>query len=256
LKGAGTLIGSAAATPGLCERGNPGMAIPVPGRADGGHRRHPRAVRECRAVGARGCVGARDGGRQRRARGRQRGLLASDIARELRTWVTCNSSPVAPLDDERRGDRGGRRASGARTASGAAFLAAIYLQAISEPARPPWARGSLAPAGSHGRAQSDLNTLVDSTIWAQRRWASGIFVPAAGMRRSSELLGLRDWRRRSYLWLSMPDARGGTLPAADLSVAHTQPPAGTNSVTAAGTETGGRVACTRWRLNSLCLDRD
>jgi NAD(P)H-hydrate epimerase len=88
LKGAGTLIATAGAIPGLCERGNPGMATPGAGDVLTGA--IAGILAQCRdpALAARvgvwvhamaGDSAARNGG--------ERGLLASDIARELRTWV-------------------------------------------------------------------------------------------------------------------------------------------------------------------------
>ena len=88
LKGAGTLVATAAATPGLCERGNPGMATPgagdvLTGTIAGILAQCANAVLSAR-VGV--WVHAMAGDSVARAGG-QRGLLASDIARELRTWV-------------------------------------------------------------------------------------------------------------------------------------------------------------------------
>ena len=88
LKGAGTLVATAGAVPGLCERGNPGMATPGAGDVLTGV--IAGILAQCRdaALAARvgvwvhamaGDSAARNGG--------ERGLLASDIARELRTWV-------------------------------------------------------------------------------------------------------------------------------------------------------------------------
>jgi ADP-dependent NAD(P)H-hydrate dehydratase / NAD(P)H-hydrate epimerase len=88
LKGAGTLVATAGAVPGLCERGNPGMATPGAGDVLTGA--IAGILAQCRdpALAARvgvwvhamaGDSAARDGG--------ERGLLASDIARELRAWV-------------------------------------------------------------------------------------------------------------------------------------------------------------------------
>jgi len=88
LKGAGTLVGTAGAVPGLCERGNPGMATPGAGDVLTGA--IAGILAQCRdaALAARvgvwvhamaGDSAARDGG--------ERGLIARDIARELRTWV-------------------------------------------------------------------------------------------------------------------------------------------------------------------------
>jgi NAD(P)H-hydrate epimerase len=88
LKGAGTLVATTDAIPGLCERGNPGMATPGAGDVLTGT--IAGILAQCRdaALAARvgvwvhamaGDSAARNGG--------ERGLLASDIARELRTWV-------------------------------------------------------------------------------------------------------------------------------------------------------------------------
>jgi ADP-dependent NAD(P)H-hydrate dehydratase / NAD(P)H-hydrate epimerase len=88
LKGAGTLVATAGAIPGLCERGNPGMATAGAGDVLTGAiagilaqcRDAPGAARAAVWVHAMaGDSAARSGG--------ERGLLASDIARELRTWV-------------------------------------------------------------------------------------------------------------------------------------------------------------------------
>jgi len=87
LKGAGTLVGGTGRTPGLCERGNPGMASAGMGDVLTGaiagilaQCRDPwRAARVGVLVHAMaGDAVARTG---------ERGLLASDVARELRTCV-------------------------------------------------------------------------------------------------------------------------------------------------------------------------
>jgi NAD(P)H-hydrate epimerase len=88
LKGAGTLVATAGSVPGLCERGNPGMATPgagdvLTGTIAGILAQCKDAVLAARVgVWVHGMAGdsaARSGG--------QRGLIATDIARELRTWV-------------------------------------------------------------------------------------------------------------------------------------------------------------------------
>jgi NAD(P)H-hydrate epimerase len=88
LKGAGTLVATAGFVPGLCERGNPGMATPGAGDVLTGAIAGILAQCKDAALSARvgvwvhamaGDSAARSGG--------QRGLVASDIARELRTWV-------------------------------------------------------------------------------------------------------------------------------------------------------------------------
>jgi ADP-dependent NAD(P)H-hydrate dehydratase / NAD(P)H-hydrate epimerase len=88
LKGAGTLVATAGAVPGLCERGNPGMATAGAGDVLTGAIAGILAQCKDSALAARvgvwvhamaGDSAARSGG--------QRGLVASDIAHELRTWV-------------------------------------------------------------------------------------------------------------------------------------------------------------------------
>ena len=88
LKGAGTLVATAGSVPGLCERGNPGMATPGAGDVLTGAIAGILAQCKDAALAARvgvwvhamaGDSAARSGG--------ERGLLASDIAHELRTWV-------------------------------------------------------------------------------------------------------------------------------------------------------------------------
>ncbi|HEY2591600.1 MAG TPA: NAD(P)H-hydrate dehydratase, partial [Steroidobacteraceae bacterium] len=88
LKGAGTLVGTSGRIPGICERGNPGMASAGMGDVLTGATvgilaqcGDPwQAARVAVLVHAMsGDVAARGGG--------ERGLLASDVARELRTCV-------------------------------------------------------------------------------------------------------------------------------------------------------------------------
>ena len=87
LKGAGTLVGTANRIPGLCERGNPGMATRRNRRrADGAI---AGILAQCRDTWLAARVGvlvhamAGDAA----ARGGERGLLASDVARELHNCV-------------------------------------------------------------------------------------------------------------------------------------------------------------------------
>jgi NAD(P)H-hydrate epimerase len=88
LKGAGTLIATRGSVPGICERGNPGMATPGAGDvltgAIAGILAQCRDPRRAARVGV--WVHAMAGDSVARSGG-QRGLIASDIARELRTWV-------------------------------------------------------------------------------------------------------------------------------------------------------------------------
>ncbi len=87
LKGAGTLVGSTARTPGLCERGNPGMATAGTGDVLTGA--IAGILAQCRDAWLAARVGvlvhamAGDAA----ARGGERGLLASDVARELHNCV-------------------------------------------------------------------------------------------------------------------------------------------------------------------------
>lgn len=83
LKGAGTLVGSAGRTPGVCERGNPGMASAGTGDVLTGA--IAGILAQCRDPWTAARVGvlvhamAGDAA----ARGGERGVLASDLAREL-----------------------------------------------------------------------------------------------------------------------------------------------------------------------------
>jgi NAD(P)H-hydrate epimerase len=88
LKGAGTLVATAGEISGLCERGNPGMATPGAGDVLTGT--IAGILAQCRAAASAARVGvwvhAMAGDSAARAGG-ERGLIASDISRELRTWV-------------------------------------------------------------------------------------------------------------------------------------------------------------------------
>lgn len=87
LKGAGTLVGAAGKTPGLCEQGNPGMASAGMGDVLTGA--IAGILAQCRdpwlATRAAVLVHAMAGDTV--ARGGERGLLAGDVARELRSAV-------------------------------------------------------------------------------------------------------------------------------------------------------------------------
>ena len=87
LKGAGTLIASPCTVPSLCERGNPGMAIPGMGDVLTGA--IAGILAQCRDAGlaTRAAVMAHAAAGDQLARGGERGLLAGDVARELRHWV-------------------------------------------------------------------------------------------------------------------------------------------------------------------------
>lgn len=87
LKGAGTLVGARGRTPGVCERGNPGMATAGSGDVLTGA--IAGILAQCRDPWTAARVGvlvhamAGDAA----ARGGERGLLASDLARELHNCV-------------------------------------------------------------------------------------------------------------------------------------------------------------------------
>src|SRR5204862_4935822 len=87
LKGAGTLIGAPGKTPGICNRGNPGMA--TAGMGDVLTGAIAGILAQCHDPWAAARVGvlvhamAGDAA----ARGGERGLLAGDLARELHNCV-------------------------------------------------------------------------------------------------------------------------------------------------------------------------
>jgi len=87
LKGAGTLVGRAGQPPGLCERGNPGMA--TAGMGDVLTGAVAGVFAQCRDTwqAARVAVLAHAMSGDAAARGGQRGLLAGDVARELRATI-------------------------------------------------------------------------------------------------------------------------------------------------------------------------
>jgi NAD(P)H-hydrate epimerase len=87
LKGAGTLIGGPGRTPGICERGNPGMASAGMGDVLTGVIAGIYA--QCRDLwmAARAGVQAHALAGDIAARAGKRGLLASDVIRELRACV-------------------------------------------------------------------------------------------------------------------------------------------------------------------------
>jgi ADP-dependent NAD(P)H-hydrate dehydratase / NAD(P)H-hydrate epimerase len=87
LKGAGTLVGTRGRIPGLCERGNPGMASAGMGDVLTGAT--AGVLSQCGDpwVAARVAVLVHAMSGDLVARGGERGLLAGDVARELRTCV-------------------------------------------------------------------------------------------------------------------------------------------------------------------------
>jgi NAD(P)H-hydrate epimerase len=87
LKGAGTLIGGPAQVPGICERGNPGMAAPGMGDVLTGAIAGIEAQIGDPWVAARVGVLAHAMAGDAEGRNGERGVLASEVARELRTWV-------------------------------------------------------------------------------------------------------------------------------------------------------------------------
>ncbi len=88
LKGAGTLVATTGAVPAICGRGNPGMATPGAGDVLTGA--IAGVLAQCRDPARAARVGvwvhAMAGDSAARSGG-ERGLIASDIVRELRTWV-------------------------------------------------------------------------------------------------------------------------------------------------------------------------
>jgi NAD(P)H-hydrate epimerase len=87
LKGAGTLIGSTGAVPQICERGNPGMAIPGMGDVLSGT--IAGILGQCADVQLAVAAGvfAHASAGDALARGGERGILATDVIRELRNWI-------------------------------------------------------------------------------------------------------------------------------------------------------------------------
>jgi ADP-dependent NAD(P)H-hydrate dehydratase / NAD(P)H-hydrate epimerase len=87
LKGAGTLVGSGARAPGLCERGNPGMATAGTGDVLTGA--IAGILAQCRDpwVASRAGVLVHALAGDAAARGGERGVLASDLVRELHHCV-------------------------------------------------------------------------------------------------------------------------------------------------------------------------
>jgi len=87
LKGAGTLIGARGMSPQICERGNPGMAIPGMGDVLSGTiagmlgQCHDAELAVAAAVFAHASAG------DALARNGERGILATDVIRELRHWI-------------------------------------------------------------------------------------------------------------------------------------------------------------------------
>ena len=87
LKGAGTLISSPDTVSSLCERGNPGMAIPGMGDVLTGAIAGILAQCHDPGLATRAAVMAHAGAGDQLARSGERGLLAGEVARELRNWV-------------------------------------------------------------------------------------------------------------------------------------------------------------------------
>jgi hydroxyethylthiazole kinase-like uncharacterized protein yjeF len=87
LKGAGTLVGMAGHTPGLCERGNPGMASPGMGDVLTGAVAGILAQCRDRWRAARVAVLVHALAGDAAARAGERGIIAGDVARELQRCV-------------------------------------------------------------------------------------------------------------------------------------------------------------------------
>ncbi len=124
LKGAGTLVGARGRTPGVCERGNPGMASAGMGDALTGA--IAGILAQCHDPWAAARVGvlvhamAGDAA----ARAGERGLLASDVVRELH----AQRQPVdAYPHPQRAGHRGLRLAARLRAAPRASGRSPSYI---------------------------------------------------------------------------------------------------------------------------------
>lgn len=87
LKGAGTLVGRSGKPPGLCERGNPGMASAGMGDVLTGAIAGVLAQCEEPWLATRAAVMAHAMAGDAAARQGERGLLASDVVRELQACV-------------------------------------------------------------------------------------------------------------------------------------------------------------------------
>ena len=87
LKGAGTLVGSAGEVPGICERGNPGMASAGMGDVLTGATAGVLAQCADPGLAARAAVMVHAMAGDSAARAGERGLVASDVARELQACV-------------------------------------------------------------------------------------------------------------------------------------------------------------------------
>lgn len=87
LKGAGTLIGAAGEAPAICERGNPGMASAGMGDVLTGTIAGILAQCGDPALAARAGVLVHALAGDTATHAGQRGLIATDVIRELRTWV-------------------------------------------------------------------------------------------------------------------------------------------------------------------------
>jgi NAD(P)H-hydrate epimerase len=85
LKGAATLVGQAGRTPALCERGNPGMAVPGMGDVLTGALAGMLAQGREPFAAAAAAIYAHAVAGDRCARNGVRGVLALDVAQELRT---------------------------------------------------------------------------------------------------------------------------------------------------------------------------
>lgn len=87
LKGAGTLVGAEGREPWICSRGNPGMAIPGMGDVLSGAIAGLLGQCADTPLAVAAAVFAHASAGDALARGGERGILATDVIRELRNWV-------------------------------------------------------------------------------------------------------------------------------------------------------------------------
>src|SRR4029077_13904503 len=110
LKGAGTLVGALGRTPGVCERGNPGMATAGSGDVLTGAMAGILAQCHDSWSAARVGVLVHAMAGDAAARSGERGLLASALARELHNSVNlggCRCTPTSAPRRTRRTSAGG-----------------------------------------------------------------------------------------------------------------------------------------------------
>ena len=217
LKGAGTLVGAAGRTPGLCERGNPGMATAGTGDVLTGA--IAGILAQCQDAWAAARVGvlvhamagdaAARGGRTRRA-GERSGARAPQQRQSVRRARRVRIHTPTAADTEALGGRLARSRPADRLA-----CAVVYLQGELGSGKTTLARGFLQALRRHRPGpQPDLYAASSSTP------AAGITLVHADLYRlrdpaELESLGLREWAAPGHLWLvEWPEKGGGKAAAA------------------------------------------